>query len=313
MPLLQVTHLKKSYGERVAVDDLSFEVDTGEVFGLLGPNGAGKSTTMMMIAGLLRADAGSITLAGDSLTTLQNRMQLGVAPQDLAIYPDLTANENLAFFGQLYSLTGPHLQSRMATVLQQVGLTERANHRVATFSGGMKRRLNFAVAILHEPQLLILDEPTVGVDPQSRAHLLECIKQLKQAGMAVIYASHYMEEVQAICQRVGIIDRGKMLLCDTLTNMLNQLETDFCLSFANPSDQFVSELKRIADHVQSHGHSATVRISHNGHQTNIDPHDRFQQLLKLAQSHDAPITAIETHEPNLERLFLQLTGHQLRD
>src|SRR5262245_28163715 len=206
MSLLEVSHLRKSYGATRAVDDLSFSVDAGEIFGLVGPNGAGKSTTMMILAGLRQADAGTVTIAGYAAGKGDHALQriLGVVPQDVAVYSDLTARENLEFFGEIYGLSGDDLKQRIERVLKDVGLTSQADHFVHTYSGGMKRRLNFGVALLHDPRLVILDEPTVGVDPQSRSHLLECVRQLAAGGVAVIYASHYMEEIEAICQRIAV-------------------------------------------------------------------------------------------------------------
>jgi ABC-2 type transport system ATP-binding protein len=222
VPLLEVSHLRKSFGDTVAVDDLSFHVDGGEIFGLVGPNGAGKSTTMMILAGVRRADAGCVSIGGHAAGQGHRTVQrmLGVVPQDLAIYTDLTARENLAFFGELYDVPRPERESRIERILGQVGLESHADQYVRTFSGGMKRRLNFGMALIHEPRLVILDEPTVGVDPQSRSHILDCVRQLAADGVGVIYASHYMEEVEALCQRVAIIDQGKLLAEGTLEELL---------------------------------------------------------------------------------------------
>src|SRR5580693_5413258 len=228
MNLLEVCNLRKTFGNLVAVEDVSFSVAAGEVFGLLGPNGAGKSTTMNMVVGLLAPDSGSIRLDGRELAPENRdlRMALGVVPQDLAIYPDLTARENLDFFGRLYGIRGRELKSRISEALSRTGLTSRANDRAANFSGGMKRRLNFGVALLHRPKLLILDEPTVGVDPQSRAHLLDCVRDLSREGIAAVYASHYMEEVETICQRVAIVDHGRVLACDHIKTLLSKMSAD---------------------------------------------------------------------------------------
>ena len=199
MILLQVENLRKSYGSHVAVQDVSFSLDQGEVFGLLGPNGAGKSTTMMMLAGLLLPDSGTIRLGSEGTVydarNPEHRRQLGVVPQDLAIYPELNAVENLRFFGGIYGMSGATLQRRIDEVLSRVGLTGDAHRASHEYSGGMKRRLNFGVALLHSPKLLILDEPTVGVDPQSRSHMMDTVRNVSAEGVAVIYASHYMEEV----------------------------------------------------------------------------------------------------------------------
>ena len=317
MSLLEVTDLHKSFGKLVAVDGVSFHVDAGEIFGLLGPNGAGKSTTMMMLAGLLRPDSGTIHLDGEVFDANNHKMRaaLGVVPQDLAIYPDLTARENLNFFGQLYGIKGKDLIDRTAETLQQIGLTDRAEDVIRTFSGGMKRRLNFGVALLHRPRLLILDEPTVGVDPQSRFHLLECVRDLAAQGTACIYASHYMEEVQSICQRVAIIDHGKMKACDTLHGLLGRLSSDLSLRIDRPPVNVVSQLKGLAEIEPSENGEVTSRliISRDQHEDETALNKTLLNVVQLLDRNGIRIHAVETHEPNLERLFLQLTGSRLRD
>src|SRR5690606_14930056 len=208
--VLAVDGLRKSFGDLVAVDGVGFHVESGETYGLLGPNGAGKTTTISMIAGLLAPDAGKVVLAGEeiSVRSTRGRNRIGFVPQDLAIYPDLTCRENLVFFGRLYGLGGDLLKSRVDEVLEVIGLTDRADDLTKEFSGGMKRRLNIGIGLLHEPTLLILDEPTVGVDPQSRNAILTSVENLSSAGMAVLYTTHYMEEAERLCDRVGIIDEG---------------------------------------------------------------------------------------------------------
>jgi len=229
--LLEVDRIRKSFTGQVAVDDLSFSIRAGEVLGLLGPNGAGKTTTMSIIAGLLAPDEGQLRYRGETVTTASTALQseLGVVPQELAIYPDLTAGENLTFFGRLYRLRGVALEQRIKFALDRSGLTPHANRLARTFSGGMKRRLNFACGLLHEPQLLMLDEPTVGVDPQSRAHLLDCVRQLRDDGVTVLYASHYMEEVEDISDRIVIIDHGQLVASGTQEELLGKLPIDIRL------------------------------------------------------------------------------------
>ncbi len=314
--LLEVQSLDKSFGDRQVVNQLSFSVEAGEAFGLLGPNGAGKSTTMMIIAGILAADAGQVMLNGQAMTRTDpdSRRLLGVVPQDLAIYPDLTARENLRFFARLYRLSGKLLEERVEEALQRVGLTARADDQAGTFSGGMKRRLNFAAAVMHQPILLILDEPTVGVDPQSRAHLLECVRNLQQSGTAVIYASHYMEEVEAVCTRAAIIDHGVLLACDAIPELLHQIPYEV-------------ELRLAQSHVPESLHPGPNVLVENGDQTQdavlrVITSDSFTEsalhievteLLKLLADHQLNVRSIRTLEPNLERLFLKLTGSRLRD
>ncbi len=314
MHLLEVSHLQKRYGDLLAVDDISFHVDAGEIFGLLGPNGAGKSTTMMMIAGLLPVDGGEVLLTGQPLVpeARELRATLGVVPQDLAVYPELTARENLSFFGKLYGLKGEELERRIASALERTGLTGRANSRSHEFSGGMKRRLNFGIALLHHPQLLILDEPTVGVDPQSRAHLLDCVRQLRDEGVAVIYASHYMEEVQALCDRVAIVDHGKLLACDTLRQLLSRMSADLCFRIMPAGRPIPHELQQLAEVVDtSSGDDGefTLVVSRENDRLN----ETLMQITRSLNDHQIPLRAVETQDPNLERLFLDLTGRRLRD
>jgi ABC-2 type transport system ATP-binding protein len=311
--LLDVAGLCKSYGTLKAVDGVSFQVGQGEAFGLLGPNGAGKSTTMMMIAGLLDPDAGEVRLCGRVLTRREreSRLTLGVVPQDLAIYPDLTARENLHFFGRLYQLGGQRLQDRVECALRQTGLDGRADDYAGHFSGGMKRRLNFAAAILHEPRLLILDEPTVGVDPQSRAHLLDCVRQLQQSGTAIIYASHYMEEVQQLCSRAAIVDRGRMLVCDLIARLLQQipLEVELRLDLSSLPATFVPGAGVL---VERDGGDCVLRlVSDSGGEANVAA--EVTRVLQQLVSAGAGLRSIRTHDPSLERLFLKLTGSRLRD
>ncbi len=308
-PLLEVRHLKKSYGSHLAVADVSFDVHAGEVLGLLGPNGAGKSTTMMMIAGALRPDAGEVLLDGTAFDprNATHRRDLGVVPQDLAIYPELNAWENLRFFGRLYGLRGKVLEERCDQVLSQVGLHDAAHRAAREYSGGMKRRLNFGVALLHMPKLLILDEPTVGVDPQSRNHLMDCVRQVADDGVAVIYASHYMEEVQTLCRRVAIIDHGRMLAFDKIETLLQGMSADIHVALGAGSIN--GDLAGLA----------TLTHDESGHQTAVIAGDRpdraimLREVLQRLERAGVAVERIETQTSNLERLFLQLTGKRLRD
>lgn len=312
--LLEVNGLSKSFGALKAVSDLSFQVGHGEAFGLLGPNGAGKSTTMMMICGLLQPDAGDVLLDGVRLDRRrpQSRERMGVVPQDLAIYPDLTARENLKFFGRLYHLDPIELHTRVDETLDQVGLLGRADDLAGTFSGGMKRRLNFAASVLHRPVLLILDEPTVGVDPQSRAHLIDCIRQLQATGTAIIYASHYMEEVQTICSRVAIVDHGRLLACDQIPVLLNQipLEVEFRLGGVSLPQAFDPGPAAL---LERSGDELVLRLSSTESFSESAMSREVTRLLNLLAEHQVHVRSIRTHEPSLERLFLKLTGHTLRD
>lgn len=355
MSRLEVSHLSKNFEEIVAVDDVSFHVDGGEIFGLLGPNGAGKSTTMMMISGLLTPDAGTVTIDGKEFKSGNRalRAMLGVVPQDLAIYPDLSGRENLNFFGRLYGLRRDTLRRRVDAALERIGLTGRASDLTVKYSGGMKRRLNFAVALLHEPRIMILDEPTVGVDPQSRSHLLDCVRELKGEGIATIYASHYMEEVQAICDRVAIMDRGNIVASDTLRALLNRMTTDLILRVAPPSQGLVEDLAQLAEvGVETEADAMTITVTEYGAAESMSAvaahlqrgqalktgaertgggepagasalqamsskgqalSATLQRILELLEEREVRLLGIETREPNLERLFLELTGSRLRD
>lgn len=315
MSLLEVSHLRKTYGTTVAVDDLSFSVEAGEIFGLVGPNGAGKSTTMMVLAGLRVADSGTVAIAGQSPGQGHHALQqiLGVVPQDLAIYADLTAGENLEFFGGIYGLRGADLKRRIEAILELLGLTSHADQYVKTFSGGMKRRLNFGVAVLHDPKFVILDEPTVGVDPQSRSHLLDCVKQLAADGVGVIYASHYMEEVEAICQRVAIIDYGKILVQGTLDELIDKSHADLYVRVAAPEAELKQRLEGLADVVATNGHEAQAIIARERKAPPGVVTSRLAEVLDALAAAKLEVLSVETHENNLERLFLELTGRKLRD
>lgn len=310
MPALEALNLRKVYGERVAVEDLSLSVEPGEILGLLGPNGAGKSTTMLMLAGLLEPTSGSVRLLDQPFTIRdrQLRTRLGVVPQDLAIYPDLTALENLTFFGEIYGLRGDRLRQRCDSVLEQIGLAPVAHQRAREFSGGMQRRLNFGIAILHEPAVLMLDEPTVGVDPQSRAHLLDCVRALAAGGTAILYASHYMEEVQALCQRVAIIDHGRRLAYDALSSLLQGVAGRILLTVSGPV-AFAGRLAGSVRPLPSAEGTLQLEVSAPDGRWEFQLPEVLQQIRLAGVS----VERIETSQSNLERLFLSLTGRKLRD
>lgn len=303
-PLLQVLDVHKSYGRFAALRGVSFDVGPGELFGLLGPNGAGKTTLMGILAGMSDATAGEVRLFGNRFTRSDRdaRRFVGLATQDLAIYPELTARENLLFFGKLYGLTGGQLAARVKEMLATVELTDRANQLVKTFSGGMKRRLNLAVALVHRPRLLLLDEPTTGVDPQSRNHIFEQVRAQNSAGLTVVYTSHYMEEVQALCPRIAILDHGKLLADDTVHNLLRTLPTAVEFTLPNPTD--VLDAVRNVPGVltaTADGTSLTVTVRE------LPP--RLPKLLEVVGA----VRAMQVQEPTLESVFLSLTGKGLRD
>ncbi len=308
-PLLEVRHLARDYGAMRALAGVSFQVEPGEIFGLLGPNGAGKTTLLSILAGLLRPTSGEILFDGQPLsgTSLEQRRAIGIVPQDLALYAELSARENLQFFGSLYGLREPALSQRTATILEAIGLADRANDRVRTFSGGMKRRLNLGAALVHEPRLLLLDEPTVGVDPQSRNHIFEEVRRLNAQGMTIVYTSHYMEEVQALCRRIGIIDHGQLIACDTLAALLATLPGQIHLHVAQIPDALPERLAQLAD----------IQLKTEGEMRFLlecsDVKNTVLRLVGVLNELQVEITALELREPSLEGVFLHLTGKALRD
>lgn len=294
---ISVQKLYKSFGEIQAVDGISFEIEGGQALGLLGPNGAGKTTTISMMIGLLEPDSGSVQISGSSPTNPQTRRQIGLAPQTLSLYAELTARENLQFFGQLYNYSHRQLQDRVRWALDFAGLSDRARDRVETYSGGMKRRLNLACAMLHEPRVVLLDEPTVGVDPQSRNHLFECIEQLKHAGLTIIYTTHYMEEAQRLCDRVAIIDHGKLMAIDSVEGLIARHGGDSLVlaEFQQPPID-ATGLPGVCDDVR-------WRV-----ETSQPMHDIATATQQGNKFHTLQIT-----QPDLESVFLSLTGRRLRD
>lgn len=307
--ILEVTDVRKRYGASVALDGVSLAVDAGELVGLLGPNGAGKTTLISILSGLTDADGGEVKLFGQPFDRSRRdlRRLIGIGTQDLSIYPDLSARENLRFFGKLYDLRGPQLAKRVDEVLEAVALTDRANDRAGTFSGGMKRRLNLAAAIVHEPKLLFLDEPTTGVDPQSRNHIFQQVKALNAAGVTVVYTSHYMEEVQALCRRIAILDGGALRACDTLPNLLNLLDRRVRLRLAHPVAAFEHRLGGLP------GAKRVVATADGFDVTTDSIAELLPGVMTLAGELGARVIAIEPREPTLERVFLHLTGRELRD
>ncbi len=303
-PVLAVADVRKTYGKFPALNGVSFDVQAGELFGLLGPNGAGKTTLMSILAGLTAATSGEVRLFGARFTPADRevRKRIGIATQDLSIYPDLTARENLRFFGKLYGMTAADLPGRVDELLAAVGLTDRADDRAGTFSGGMKRRLNLAAAVVHRPDLLLLDEPTTGVDPQSRNHIFDQVRAQNAAGMTVIYTSHYMEEVQALCPRLAILDNGLLRACDTLPHLLSRLDSTARLTLANPDG--------VLDRVQ--GLPGVKGVSMAGSRLDVTTADLPPLLPKLLAA-AGEVTALEIEQPTLERVFLTLTGRGLRD
>ena len=308
-PLLEVRNLEKSYGTVRALQKVTFQVHEGERFGLLGPNGAGKTTLLSIVSGLLSASGGEVRLQGKSLFEGGRdwKRLLGIVPQELAVYGELTARENLLFFGELYGLEGATLRQSVEEVLASVGLSDRGDNLVLTFSGGMKRRLNLGCAMVHHPKLLLLDEPTVGVDPQSRNHIFEEVLRLNAAGVTIVYTSHYMEEVQALCTRVGIIDHGRLIACDTLPGLLSLLEGQLRLRVRPVTPALLERLAALPDVRVSTEENGSLRLSCRDAKATLMP------LVGLLNAMGVELVELEMQEPNLERVFLHLTHKALRD
>ncbi|MEC1666539.1 ABC transporter ATP-binding protein [Bacillus mojavensis] len=311
--MLQAENIKKAYEKKTIVKGISFSLKKGESFGLLGPNGAGKSTTISMISGLVPLDGGEITVGGYVIgkDTNKAKQKIGIVPQEIALYPTLTAQENLVFWGKMYGLTHGEAKKRSAEVFEYVGLTERAKEKIETFSGGMKRRINIGAALMHKPELLIMDEPTVGIDPQSRNHILETVKQLNETGMTVIYTSHYMEEVEYLCDRIGIIDQGEMIAIGTKNDLCSRLggDTIIQMTVSRADEGFLSAVRSLA-----HVNDVTVNESELKIEVAAAHHEKVvTSLLTEAAAHQTNLLSLQVQEPNLERLFLNLTGRTLRD
>jgi ABC-2 type transport system ATP-binding protein len=309
--MLEVKGVTKKYGQLVAVNDINFRVDDGETIGLLGPNGAGKTTTVSIIAGLLSADSGEVLIEGKQVQSDTDpvKLKIGLVPQDMALYDQLTAHENLTFFAALYSLAGAKAKHAIDDVLNLVALSDRAGHKVGTFSGGMKRRLNLAAALLHDPQILLLDEPTVGVDPQSRNAIFENLEALKKRGKTLIYTTHYMEEAERLCDRIVIIDHGKVIANDTL-QALHQLlpVTNVIAVELDLADGFKPEQMLALTGVKS------AELKQNTLRVGV--HDLSREapgVLRWLAENGHSFHHVSSEQPDLETVFLTLTGRSLRD
>jgi ABC-2 type transport system ATP-binding protein len=309
--VLACQDLCKRFGDLVAVDGVGFHIDPGEIYGLLGPNGAGKTTAISMIAGLLERDSGEIVVDGLAMTTHSVRAKavIGYVPQDLAIYPDLSGRENLVFFARLYGMSRARAMARSEEVLEAIGLADRAGDQTKDYSGGMKRRLNIGIALLHEPKLLILDEPTVGVDPQSRNAILENVRGLSATGVAVLYTTHYMEEAEHLCDRVGIIDHGNLIAEGTRRELVSLVGERDRVSLGATGD-----LEAAARSLSTEGSAREASATADGISLVMDDaRSHLPEILERAATAGATITTVEVTEPDLEAVFLHLTGRALRD
>jgi ABC-2 type transport system ATP-binding protein len=309
--VLECVGLRKRFGEVEAVRGVSFGIAEGETYGLLGPNGAGKTTTISMACGLLEADAGEVIVAGRRLTprSVAEKAAIGYVPQELAIYPDLSARENLGFFARLYGLAADVAQRRIDEVLEVIGLTDRASEQTKNFSGGMQRRLNIGIGLLHRPRLLILDEPTVGVDPQSRNAILESVERLSGEGMAVLYTTHYMEEAERLCDRIGIVDLGELKAQGTRDELVALVGEHDRVSLEGTGD-----LEAAARACQALDAVRAASIQDGAMELIVDrARSLLPELLGAAARAGIAVSAVEVKEPDLEAVFLHLTGRALRD
>ena len=302
--MLTLRGLGKDYGERAAVKALDLDVMRGEILGLLGPNGAGKTTTISMACGVVTPSRGSVAISGIDLAKdpYAAKAKLGLVPQDLAIFEELSAIQNLRYFGALYGLSGTKLAAQIAWALEVAGLSDRATEPVKRFSGGMKRRLNIAAGLVHKPELLVLDEPTVGVDPQSRNHIFETVKALHAAGMTVIYTSHYMEEVEALCDRVAIIDHGELKALGTTAELIDQH------AGKGVELELGGNIDAGARAAEAHG-----TVKRDGHTLTVVPSAGLGAMLTAIEAAGATVARVESRQANLETAFLALTGRALRD
>jgi len=309
--VLMCSGLVRRFGKRVAVDDVGFHIAPGERYGLLGPNGAGKTTTISMICGLLEPDGGEVLVAGCRMDrrATDAKAAIGYVPQEIALYPDLTGRENLRFFARLYGLTGAARDERVRACLDLVGLAERADERVEKYSGGMQRRLNIAAGLLHEPRLLVLDEPTVGVDPQSRNAILESVEALGTSGLAVLYTTHYMEEAQRLCDRIGILDEGKLIAEGTREELVALMGGHDRVRLSADGD-----LVRLASVLG--GVDGVDQVTTGDGSIELTVRSARQSLPRIfagVNATGAAMTGVEVVEPDLEAVFLHLTGKALRD
>jgi ABC-2 type transport system ATP-binding protein len=311
--ILKAEHLVKKFVDFTAVNDISFDLFAGEIFSLLGPNGAGKTTTISMLSTLTQPTAGDASIGGYSIKRdpMAVRQLIGVVPQEIALYEDLSARENLNFWGQMYGLSGKELNQRVAEVLERTGMTEKASQRVKTYSGGMKRRINIGVGLLHRPQLLFMDEPTVGIDPQSRRAILETVKELNHEGMTVLYTTHYMEEAQELSNRVGIIDHGQLIALGTQAELTRQVgETDTLILHIGETDiadPLVEKLRSLPGVIRADSTDHTVAVITPAAEEILAP------VITAANEAGIKIRSVDIQEPNLESVFLNLTGRALRD
>lgn len=313
MNIIEAKDLVKVYGKKEVVSKVNLTVEEGETFGLLGPNGAGKSTTISMIVGLVKPTSGNVYVKGiDALKKSRDiKKYIGLVPQDIALYPTLSAEDNLRFWGKMYGVTGKELNKRVDEVLEIVNLSARRKERVENYSGGMKRRINIGAALLHNPEVIIMDEPTVGIDPQSRNHILETVKALNARGTTIIYTSHYMEEVEFLCDKVAIIDHGKVIAFDEKEKLKRSVVDSerILLKLSTVPEKLIADINTLneVNRVEKEKDEEILEIY-----TNNDA-QALMKILNVASKHNVNILETKIEEPNLESVFLKLTGKKLRD
>src|SRR6056297_137671 len=309
--MLEIINLKKHFNKTKAVDDISFKVEKGEILGLLGPNGAGKSTTISMISTLLKTDEGQILYKGINIEKNSKQIQneLGFVPQEIALYPSLSGYDNLKFWGRIYGLKGDNLKEKIKEVSQIIGIDKRLKDRVEEYSGGMKRRLNIGSALLHNPEIIILDEPTVGIDPQSRKHILDSVKEINKKGSTVIYTSHYMEEVEYLCDKICIMDEGKIISQGTQEELIRSItaEEKIILKVDNISEKMIEEIKKISYVNKAACVKKEIEVQKKGN--NVD----YSEILEAVSKNGGHLMSMDIKKPDLEFVFLALTGRALRD
>jgi ABC-2 type transport system ATP-binding protein len=311
MSIIEIKDLIKRYDRNIAVDNINLKIEEGEIFGLLGPNGAGKSTTINMLCGLIDPTGGEIIIDGFKIhkKNTEYKRKLGLVPQQIALYENLCAEENIQFFGKLAGLKGALLKERVTEALEFVGLSDKRKSLPKSFSGGMKRRLNIACAIMHHPKIIIMDEPTVGIDPQSRNHILESVRKLNSMGSTVIYTSHYMEEIEVLCSRIAIVDHGKLIVEGTTEELKKHVASDekIKIKVSDVNYNSIEEIKAIKG-VRAVDYSDNMLEIITKH-----PQSLLQDILFILSKNENKLIGLELSEPDLETVFLTLTGRKLRD